>query len=48
MPDCRSVIPNAVLALPWGSRSITSVLRPCTASAAAILTAVVVLPTPPF
>ncbi|COX72032.1 Uncharacterised protein [Mycobacterium tuberculosis] len=42
------MIPNAVLALPWGSRSITSVLRPCTASAAAILTAVVVLPTPPF
>src|SRR5437660_9448410 len=48
VPACRSVIPSAVLALPWGSRSMTRVLSPCTASAAARLTAVVVLPTPPF
>ena len=48
VPAWRSVMPNAVLALPWGSRSMTSVLSPWTASAAARLTAVVVFPTPPF
>ncbi|SKT47912.1 Uncharacterised protein [Mycobacteroides abscessus subsp. abscessus] len=40
--------PSAVLALPWGSRSITRTLSPCSAIAAARFTAVVVLPTPPF
>ena len=40
--------PNAVDALPWGSRSITSTERPPRARAAARLTALVVLPTPPF
>lgn len=48
VPDFRSVMPSAVLALPWGSRSMTRVLRPWSARAAARLTAVVVLPTPPF
>ena len=40
--------PSAVEALPWGSRSMTSTRSPCWASAAAMFTAVVVLPTPPF
>ena len=44
----RWSMPSAVLALPCGSRSITSTCSPCTASAAARFTAVVVLPTPPF
>ena len=44
----RCSMPSAVLALPCGSRSMTRVFRPCSASAAATLTAVVVLPTPPF
>ena len=44
----RCSMPSAVLALPCGSRSMTSVRSPCSASAAATLTAVVVLPTPPF
>ena len=46
-PSLRST-PRAVQAFPWGSRSITKTLRPPIASAAATLTAVVVLPTPPF
>ena len=40
--------PRAVEALPCGSRSMTSTRWPCSARAAAMLTAVVVLPTPPF
>ncbi|MFC5039826.1 hypothetical protein [Ornithinimicrobium kibberense] len=39
---------NAVLALPWGSMSTTRTRRPASAMAAAMFTAVVVLPTPPF
>ena len=41
-------IPSAVLALPCGSVSITKTFRPPRVRAAARLTAVVVLPTPPF
>ncbi len=44
--DCRSR--NEMLLLACGSRSMSSVFRPRMASAAARLTAVVVLPTPPF
>src|ERR687894_843235 len=44
----RGSIPRPVEALPWGSQSITTTLRPRRASAAARLTTVVVLPTPPF
>ena len=40
--------PDAVVAFPWGSMSINSVLRLVFARAAERLTAVVVLPTPPF
>ena len=40
--------PSAVEALPCGSRSITSTRWPSWARAAATLTVVVVLPTPPF
>ena len=47
MPS-RCSTPSAVLALPWGSRSITRTCSPWSASAAAMFTAVVVLPTPPF
>ena len=39
---------NAVDAFPCGSVSITKICNPCFANAAAKLTAVVVLPTPPF
>src|SRR5690348_3718675 len=39
---------SAVDAFPWGSRSTTSTWVPCSARHAARLTAVVVLPTPPF
>src|SRR5215471_1347342 len=39
---------NAVDAFPCGSRSTTSTWLPCRARHAARLTAVVVLPTPPF
>src|SRR5271156_4713138 len=41
-------MPSPVLALPWGSRSISSTRRSIAASAVARLIAVVVLPTPPF
>ena len=41
-------MPRAVLALPCGSRSMTSTVLPAWARAAATLTVVVVLPTPPF
>src|SRR5690349_4769189 len=41
-------MPSPVLALPCGSRSMTRTLCPAAASAVARLTAVVVLPTPPF
>src|SRR5258707_15804444 len=41
-------MPRPVLALPCGSRSMTRTRRPTAASAVARLTAVVVLPTPPF
>ena len=41
-------MPNAVEALPWGSMSITRTFSPAAAKAAAMLTVVVVLPTPPF
>src|SRR5687767_381936 len=41
-------MPSPVLALPCGSRSTTSTRWPAAASAVARLTAVVVLPTPPF
>ena len=40
--------PSAVLAFPCGSRSTTRVRSPCSASAAAMFTVLVVLPTPPF
>src|SRR3954447_7653310 len=40
--------PSAVEAFPCGSRSTTSTRQLCIASAAARLTALVVLPTPPF
>ena len=40
--------PRPVLALPCGSRSISSTELPAAANAVARLTAVVVLPTPPF
>src|SRR5580698_2611626 len=45
--SCLST-PDAMVALPCGSRSTSSTLRLAAASAAARLTAVVVLPTPPF
>src|SRR5260370_31800431 len=41
-------MPSPVLALPCGSRSMTSTRCSAAASAVARLTAVVVLPTPPF
>ena len=41
-------MPSAVLALPCGSMSMTRTVSPAWASAAATLTVVVVLPTPPF
>src|SRR3954463_8580488 len=41
-------MPSPVLALPCGSRSMTRMRCPAAASAVARLTAVVVLPTPPF
>src|SRR3954471_6109469 len=41
-------MPSAVLALACGSRSMSRTRRPCKASAAAMFTALVVLPTPPF
>ena len=47
MPSWWSM-PSAVDAFPCGSRSITRTVRPPIASAVARLTAVVVLPTPPF
>ena len=40
--------PSATVALHWGSRSTSSVCEPPSATQAATLTAVVVLPTPPF
>src|SRR6185437_7925062 len=40
--------PSPPVVLAWGSQSISSVLSPSSASAAARLMAVVVLPTPPF
>jgi hypothetical protein len=43
-----SLIPEAVVAFPWGSRSISKTLRFVAARLAARFTAVVVLPTPPF
>src|SRR5581483_3569843 len=39
---------NDIVLLAWGSRSMSSVRLPRSASAAARLIAVVVLPTPPF
>ena len=41
-------MPSAVLALPCGSMSMTRTVSPAWARAAATLTVVVVLPTPPF
>src|SRR5438270_6923430 len=41
-------MPRWVVAWAWGSRSMTPTRRPHSARAAARLTAVVVLPTPPF
>src|SRR3954466_10622200 len=41
-------MPSPVLALPCGSKSLTRIRSPEAASAVARLTAVVVLPTPPF
>ena len=41
-------MPRWVVAWAWGSRSMTQTRRPHSARAAARLTAVVVLPTPPF
>ena len=43
-----SLMPAAVVALPWGSRSIRRTFLLVAARLAARLTAVVVLPTPPF
>src|SRR6266581_2621858 len=40
--------PSPVVALPWGSRSMSRVGRSARARPAARFTAVVVLPTPPF
>src|SRR5215211_1542654 len=40
--------PVAIVRLAWGSRSIASTLRPCSASAAATLRVLVVLAVPPF
>src|ERR1700685_2623332 len=42
------VKPSAAVALAWGSRSMSRVRQPAWARQAARLTAVVVLPTPPF
>src|SRR4051812_28105081 len=44
----RALMPRPVVALPWGSRSTTKTRYPSSARAAPRLTAVVVLPTPPF
>ena len=44
----RASIPSPVVALPWGSRSITRTRKPSSASAAPRFTDVVVFPTPPF
>src|SRR5262245_44232352 len=44
----RLSTPQPMVALPWGSRSISSTRRCVAASEAARFTAVVVLPTPPF
>ena len=44
----RPSIPRPVVALPCGSRSTTSTRKPISARPAPRLTAVVVLPTPPF
>src|SRR5690606_18693124 len=41
-------MPLPMVALPWGSRSISNTRLPSAARAAARLMAVVVLPTPPF
>ena len=41
-------MPRPVVALPWGSRSTTRTRNPSSARPAPRLTAVVVLPTPPF
>src|SRR5213596_1713263 len=41
-------MPTPLVELPWGSASMSSVLRSAVASEAARFTAVVVLPTPPF
>src|SRR5881394_3715843 len=46
--SCALSIPLPMVALPWGSRSTRSTRRWVAASDAARLTAVVVLPTPPF
>ena len=43
-----SQTPNPVVALPWGSRSITRVSTPRDQALAASPSAIVVLPTPPF
>src|SRR5690606_11302346 len=44
----RLSMPEPMVALPWGSRSIMSTRWPIRARPAARLTVVVVLPTPPF
>ena len=41
-------LPNPVVALPWGSRSITKIFFPFFAKAVARFITVVVFPTPPF
>ena len=46
--SCDLSMPQPMVALPCGSRSISSTRRRVAASEAARLTAVVVLPTPPF
>src|ERR1700733_3597865 len=46
--SCPLSTPLPMVALPWGSRSMSSTRRRVAASDAARLTAVVVLPTPPF
>src|ERR1700757_3604426 len=44
----RGETPTPLLALPWGSRSMSRVRFSAAATLAATLTAVVVFPTPPF
>ena len=46
--SCALWMPRPLVAFPWGSISTSSTRRPMLARQAPTLTAVVVLPTPPF